>query len=493
MPDHRPTSIKQFSFKYATIMFVVIFMVALLYYLAYGQHIRDLRAEEHARTLQHTANGIGRTLGFYQTLADKMAAQTAVVDLLQFSDRKGIQQWANTMQSLMPESIGFMLFDINGKMLGIESELRLSEQCLLDVQRRLSNQPTGQPPVHYRIEQLAHYDIISPVILDGEKIGLLFVSVSLQTIKDLLRGFTGDNHRYRVTTSEGYDVAFSGEIDSDRVLRVFSQGIENSDWTIELAVIDAENRDLLVSVFLTGLLTFALISLVLYISMKRISRVVISDFEILSHIMKNIREGKYDPEKIRNVSLKETRDVLGFIKNTALELNSYQQKLKHEGSTDELTGLANRRVLNAEIDRYILNSQQFNNKYLVILDLDYFKQINDSYGHDVGDHVLKLLSEILIKHSRKGDVCTRSGGDEFILLLDDYTTDQVNAWYTRISNDMLREILHYNAENELDIRFGVSAGVTLIRAGDNKSTVLKRADEALYAVKARGRGSIEFI
>lgn len=57
--------------------------------------------------------------------------------------------------------------------------------------------------------------------------------------------------------------------------------------------------------------------------------------------------------------------------------------------------------------------------------------------------MLKQLSEILMKHSRKDSVCTHSGGDEFILLLDNYTVDQVNAWYKRISNDMLREILLY--------------------------------------------------
>ncbi len=493
MPEHRPTSIKQFSFKYATIMFVVIFVVALLHYLAYGHHIRDLRAEEHARTLQHAAHDIERRLGFYQTLADKMASQTSVIDLLQFPDSEKIQQWANTMQRLMPESIGFMLFDTNGNVLGIKSELRLSEQCLRDVDRQLNNQPTGLPPVHYRIKELEHYDIVSPVLLDNEKIGLLFVSFSLQIIQDLLNEFVVDNHRYRLTTAGGYDVAKSGQLESNNTVRVFSQGIENSDWSLELAVIDTDNRGLLTSVLVSGLLTFTLISLVLYFSMKRISRVVIADFENLSHIMKNIREGEFDPDKVRNVSLKEARDVLGFIKNTALELNSYQQKLKHEGSTDELTGLANRRVLNAEIERYIINSRQHNNKYLVILDLDYFKQINDCYGHDVGDHVLNLLSSILIKHSRPEDVCTRSGGDEFILLLDNYTLDQVNAWYKRISNDMLREILHYNAENGLDIKFGVSAGVTLIRGDDNKSTVLKRADEGLYTVKAQGRGSIEFI
>lgn len=493
MPDSHPSSIKQFSFKYATVMFVVIFTVALLHYLAYGQQVSQMRAEEHSRTLQQMATGVERTLGFYQTLADKMAEQSTVIDLLQFPDKESIQRWANMMQNLMPESIGFMLFDTNGNVMGIESELRLSDQCLLDMQKRLNNKPTGQPPVHYRIEKLAHYDIVSPVFQQDEKIGLLFVSFSFQTIKDLLNEFSTENQRYRVTTAEGYDIAFSGEIGNGRDIRMFSQPIENSDWTIEMTVIDKDNSGLLTSVFVTGLLTFALISLVLYFSMKRISRVVISDFEILSHIMKNLREGEYDPDKIKNVSLKEARDVLSFIKNTAQELSSYQQKLKHEGSTDELTGLANRRVLNAEIDRYILASQQFNNKYLVILDLDYFKLINDSYGHDVGDQVLRLLSEILLKHSRKGDVCTRSGGDEFILLLDNYTADQVKAWYKRISNDMLREVLHYNAENGLDIKFGVSAGVTLIRADDNKSTVLKRADEALYTVKAQGRGSIEFI
>lgn len=493
MPDHRPSSIKQLSFKYATIMFVVIFVVALLHYLAYGKHVRDLRAEEHVRTLQHAANAIGHTLDFYQTLADKMAAQPSVVDLLQFPDRERVQQWANTMQGLMPESIGFMLFDMNGNVLGVEGELRLSEQCLQDMQRRFNNLPTGQPPVHYRIEKLAHYDIVSPVLVDDENIGLLFVSFSLQTIQNLLNEFAADNYRYRVTTADGYDVAFSGQIESGYDMHVFSQDIENSDWSIELAVIDMDNRGLLASILVSGLLTFMLISLVLYFSMKRISRVVIADFEILGRIMKSIREGEFDPDKVRNVSLQEARDVLGFIKNTALELDSYQQKLKHEGSTDELTGLANRRVLNTEIERYISNSRQHNNKYLVILDLDYFKLINDCYGHDVGDYVLRMLSEVLIKHSRQEDVCTRSGGDEFILLLDNYTADQVNAWYKRISNDMLREVLRFNMENELDIKFGVSAGVTLIRGDDNKSTVLKRADEALYIVKAQGRGSIAFV
>lgn len=375
-----------------------------------------------------------------------MASQTSVIDLLQFPDSE--KNPAVGKYHAAPDAGEYRLYVVRyqWECAGNKNELRLSEQCLQDVNKQLNNQSTGQPPVHYRIKGLEYYDIVSPVLLDNEMIGLLFVSFSLQIIQDLLNEFAVDNHRYRLTTAGGYDVAKCGQLDSNHNVHVFSQGVENSDWNLELAVIDTDNHGLLTSVLVSGLLTFTLISVVLYFSMKRISRVVIADFENLSRIMKNIREGEFDPDKVSNVSLKEAQDVLGFIKNTALELNSYQQKLKHEGNADELTGLANRRVLNAEIERYIINSRQHNNKYLVILDLDYLKQINDCYGHDVGDHVLKLLSSLLIKHSRPGDVCTRSGGDEFILLQDDYTFDQVNAWYKRISNDMLRETLLYNAE-----------------------------------------------
>lgn len=92
MPEYRLASIKQFFFKYATIMFVV----ALLHYLAYGKYVSQ---------------------------------QQSVC----CSFPTGGQRWANTMQSLMTQSIGFMLFDMNGKVLEIESELSLSEQCLRDV------------------------------------------------------------------------------------------------------------------------------------------------------------------------------------------------------------------------------------------------------------------------------------------------------------------------------------------------------------------------
>lgn len=494
MPNTPTSSIKEYSVKYTIIIFMVMFFVAVFHYLAYSHYLDGIQESDQQESLAHTANNISRTINFYQSFVDQLASQVVVEDLLEFGTKVEAQVWANEMQRLVPESIGLSLFDADGQIKGLESEIRLSDGCLIDMDRRFANKPIPKPPVHYKIEAFAHFDIVSPVVREGENIGLVFVSFSLDTIKRLLVGLDNESQSLRILTSDGFEIAAVGNIENMQGdIYTLKQTINNTDWEIELSVVDVEKNVLVTSLLLSNIVAFILLSITLYVSMKKLFGIVVSDFEVLSWIMSNIKSGTYDSKKVKNVSLNESEDIVRFIQHTAKELNDYQEKLRHEGSTDALTGLYNRRVLNEKVDSCLKVADKGHKVCLVILDLDFFKNINDTYGHDVGDDILKLFSKALVASAKSTDVCTRSGGDEFILLLMDYDIHQVKEWYAKISKYMDNEIEKYSVAHNVNVKFGISAGCSMIRNNDMKSTVLKRADEALYNAKGKGRGSIDFL
>ena len=492
MSESKEISIREHSVKYTIVIFMVIFVASILHYLVYSEYLHSLQKKEYQKTLVQSANNVSRLLKFYQSVVDDLASLPAVIDLLQFGTNEETQAWANNMQRLLPESIGLALFDAHANVKGIKSELRLSDKCITDMNRRFKKELISLPPVHYEIQELAHYDISSPIIIDGEQIGVVFASFSLETLRRLLTDLENENQGLRITTADGYEIASVGKVDNktDSVV-LYNKKIDETDWNIELAVEEVEKNVLVTSLFVSNIVTFILLSMVLYFAISRLFSVVVSDYEIISWLMQKIREGTYDPKENCAVSLLEAKDIFRFIQYTAKELDTYQRKLKTDSTTDELTGLHNRRELNSGIENCLLLADQGQSLYVVILDLDHFKAINDTFGHDVGDEVLVFLSKAMKKHAKKEDLCTRAGGDEFIVILKNYGINDVKLWYENVSKEMFENINQYNKENNVSLKFGVSAGCTLIRNSDRKSTVLKRADEALYRVKENGGNKLE--
>jgi len=120
----------------------------------------------------------------------------------------------------------------------------------------------------------------------------------------------------------------------------------------------------------------------------------------------------------------------------------------------------------------------------VLMDLDHFKRINDTFGHDIGDEVLKLLARTVQRRLRDSDICARMGGEEFVALLPD--TDLEGA-------QVIAEALVSALAQHSDAVWGrvtLSAGVSTLRAGDTEATLLRRADEALYEAKGQGRNRV---
>jgi diguanylate cyclase (GGDEF)-like protein len=163
------------------------------------------------------------------------------------------------------------------------------------------------------------------------------------------------------------------------------------------------------------------------------------------------------------------------------EKNQYM----HDAYTDELTKIDNRTRFNILFQNAMEKSQQTHSSLSIILiDLDNFKQINDQYGHDTGDKVLRRFTTLIREHIRSTDFFARWGGEEFVILLPDTLLEDA-----KIIAENLRARLEkhdFGMGGKLTSSFGVSAR----RNGDTETSLFKRADLALYAAKNNGRNSV---
>ncbi len=158
---------------------------------------------------------------------------------------------------------------------------------------------------------------------------------------------------------------------------------------------------------------------------------------------------------------------------------------------DELTGLYNRRYFDRHLELLLKKASQQQRKMAVMmLDIDYFKNVNDKYGHDVGDKILVEFANRIQRNIRGADLPCRYGGEEFVVLMPDI--DKTNA---QIVGERVRFAVEkslFDAGNGLKIPITVSIGISLNQIEDNPHSLLKRADMALYRAKNEGRNRVHF-
>ncbi len=168
------------------------------------------------------------------------------------------------------------------------------------------------------------------------------------------------------------------------------------------------------------------------------------------------------------------------------------EKIEYAALHDTLTGLANRTQFNAKLDDVLEKAASSNTcGDLMLLDLDKFKPVNDTYGHDIGDELLKLVSERLRECVRSSDLVARLGGDEFGIILG--ATGSTNAGTAEVAERIVRKLKTPFPIQDHLITIGVSVGISPI-TGDviDPGSIIKRADLALYAVKHSGRNGYKF-
>lgn len=177
-----------------------------------------------------------------------------------------------------------------------------------------------------------------------------------------------------------------------------------------------------------------------------------------------------------------------MIRERTESLQNKTRELELLASTDSLTGLLNRRkfseTLNLEIKRFIRYKKAFS---LINIDIDHFKKVNDTYGHDIGDKVITAFADILKQNIRDSDSAARWGGEEFLILIIETRAEE--------AIEITEKLLALIRETQIEPVGNTTAsiGVTSVRQGDTEESILIRSDQALYKAKDNGRNRIEVL
>lgn len=208
----------------------------------------------------------------------------------------------------------------------------------------------------------------------------------------------------------------------------------------------------------------------------------------LTEIRKSVEEYQHAETVREEVSKQGYSHIINELARTKKETAMLKEQL-HESQKkmlrDPLTGLANRMAyeerIAVEINRCKRNSEPL---CLAMWDIDHFKKINDTYGHDAGDRVLKFLSKIIHARIRKVDMFARIGGEEFALLMPDTNLENALNLNNHLRNSLENSGFHYNGT---PCTITASVGIARVEAHDNAETAMRKADEALYQSKGAGR------
>lgn len=195
-------------------------------------------------------------------------------------------------------------------------------------------------------------------------------------------------------------------------------------------------------------------------------------------------------------SLKDTQAIKESIEDRILSrtkiLEDMQKHLQDQVHKDSMTGLYNRRYFNEMAETLLFNARRDGTELCVImLDIDNFKIINDTYGHSIGDDVIYNIAELLKNFTRSSDICVRFGGEEFVVVLPNTSLENSIKISEKIRKIVEENLLITKAKQE--IRYTISMGIAKVEKGDNSLEIaLNKADALLYEAKNSGKNQIKF-
>lgn len=238
-------------------------------------------------------------------------------------------------------------------------------------------------------------------------------------------------------------------------------------------------------------LAFILIILITLLIASKLQKIFTAPILVLTTVMKDIEKNHNYEQKISQSRNDEFQILFDGFNKMIKTIQEQDTRLKLWADTDPMTHLYNRRYIR-KVSKIILDLAQRNeiNSSVLMLDIDKFKSINDTFGHDIGDDVIISLASILKEESRKSDVLSRWGGEEFVILLPDTNIDGAFIIAEKIRK-VIQELV-IKIEDEQELKFTVSIGVSQI---DKESDIsiensIHRADKALYKAKNSGRNRV---
>lgn len=217
-----------------------------------------------------------------------------------------------------------------------------------------------------------------------------------------------------------------------------------------------------------------------------------------------LSDGKTDPSELKAMVqnlVEDTKRMLADnqkleqkLNNSAIEMQEMRdniQNLKREAMTDSLTGLSNRKAFDIEL-KHRASDVMDNGKALSLLmiDIDHFKQFNDTYGHQVGDQVLKLVSNALQSNVKPSEMVARYGGEEFSVILPGSKLRDAEKIAEKLREKIALKDIVNQAKQENMGRLSVSIGAAQLKPGESVALFIERTDRALYKAKELGRNTV---
>jgi len=222
---------------------------------------------------------------------------------------------------------------------------------------------------------------------------------------------------------------------------------------------------------------------------------------LTAHIDK-MRESEVTNEilEIKDQIISEANKIKEETQTLKVELDKYKEKTSEltkrleqseaDALIDSLTGAFNRNAYNIEIVRFIKEFERYKYPFaIVILDIDYFKKVNDTYGHAKGDEILKIVAALVKSAIRETDKIFRYGGEEFVIWMPKMETNTAIQ-----ASDKIRRVIEEQNWNAIAKGLEVTAsfGISCVKEDDTTATVFNRADKALYRAKNNGRNQVSF-
>lgn len=441
------------------------------------QRLLELEAEQ-------TRTSVIRLLDYYHHLVEKLARDPQLQDLMRFGSTEEQQDWASAHQRLLPDVLGLALVNPRGEVLGDAVSLRVGPQCQRDMQS------TGtlsdlRPLLHREMPGAEHFDLVAEVRdSGGDVVGGVFVSLRLARLQQVIDDSIHPGHAIALHDTVGNVIAERGRIEGG--LQEIRASIPNIDWTLTVRSPVERFKHGGGMQVLTGLLTLGAVLALLGGSMLRLQRTMLRDVDAIRDALAALARGEPVPAIVPHYT--EFEPAAADIHKMALQLQDQRAQLAHLSLTDPLTSLPNRRAFETHFPQALGLADRGRAVALVLLDLDRFKEVNDRFGHGVGDQVLLALAQSLRAVTRQADLTARLAGDEFAALLTGLDDVGVAGWYQRLAERFRYELDTFG----LDLHTSLSAGQTWLCVGteDSLNQALVRADRALYEAKARGRGQL---
>ena len=227
---------------------------------------------------------------------------------------------------------------------------------------------------------------------------------------------------------------------------------------------------------------------------RNISILILIDEEDTNSMVKGLEMGVND----YIITPIEANELVARTK-TQIRRKRYQDALRSNyktsvslAITDSLTGLYNRRYMDTHVENMLKEAMDSKRQLSVLmLDIDHFKMVNDTYGHQAGDEVIKEFANRILKNIRPSDLAVRYGGEEFVVLLPFTDTENAKVVAERIRGNVMEPAFSLGDGNKINKTVSIGIG-TLDLTGDAAEKLIHRADEALYKAKHGGRNKVEF-